>query len=733
MGVTETQGFEELRPGDCALWLFKSSDEVDAGLRALDKSAHRRSARVLLCLSAEMTASEFGESRNRLRSERLTLPAVLENGEFAPAAFIAALREKTASVVEPLTVVIPLTFLQQCSEPFPACLALVKALLPLLRQQQLILLFALDKDCLDAARTLAVVSLFPHLLFNGALIDNFRLDCGENVTEQEAVDQLFENFVRLLPLRREENGFDWESFGSNRYPIKLQEIIDSMGDGVLVSDDQGAMLVFNKAAQSIFGFELTHLHLPLAERARKLGNFLPDMVTPYPIEELPIAKALRGEQADQVEIYVKNERRPQGAFISSTARPMYAPDGSVKGTVLVFRDITAQKKAVEENLRLEARVYQAQKLEGLGLLAGGIAHDFNNLLMGVLGNAGLALLELPPGTDVHSRVEQIKVGAQRLAELTNQLLAYSGKASFTEEVIDISDLMNEMLGLLKTVVSKKAVLEADFAAELPLIRADVTQLRQIVMNLITNASDALGDRQGRIVVRTGDIRADRPYLLQTILGDKLAEGDYVYVEVSDEGCGMDEETQRRIFDPFFTTKVKGRGLGLAAVLGLMRRHGGTLKVDSEAGKGTVMRVLFPAIAGKKAVVAPRDVKQQVFRGRGTVLIIDDEELVRDITKEMLEYAGFNVLLAATGKEGLSVYEEHADEVAVVILDMTMPDLSGEEVFRALREYRPGVKILFSSGYSKDKRVEALLEEGSVGYLQKPYVPQVLLARITELL
>jgi PAS domain S-box-containing protein len=389
------------------------------------------------------------------------------------------------------------------------------------------------------------------------------------------------------------------------------------------------------------------------------------------------------------------------------------------------QDITERRRVEEEQRRLEEHIRHVQKLESLGVLAGGIAHDFNNLLMAILGNADLALLALSPASPARQNIEEIGTASRRAAELCRQMLAYSGKGHFVVEKLDLSALVREMANILEVSVSKKATLRCHFTEGLPAVEADATQVRQVVMNLITNASEALGESAGVISISTGAMAYDRGYLLDSVSGTDLPAGRYVFLAVSDTGCGMDAGTQRRIFDPFFTTKFTGRGLGLAAVLGIVRGHGGSIKVLSQPGKGTTFTVLLPALdtparPAEKAVAAP-----QPWHGDGTVLLVDDEAGVRRVGEEMLEVLGFRVLTAADGVEAVEVFRRHADAIACVILDLTMPRMNGEEAFRELRRIRGDVRVVLSSGYDEQDVTRRFFGEGPTGFVQKPYSVDVL--------
>ncbi len=413
------------------------------------------------------------------------------------------------------------------------------------------------------------------------------------------------------------------------------------------------------------------------------------------------------------------ERRP--VWIAATVAPV-ASRTLVQG---VFHDLTERRRAEEERARLEASMQQAQKLESLGLLAGGIAHDFNNLLMGMLGNAGLALMKMTPETAGRREIEQIEVAARRAAELTAQMLAYSGKGRFLVEPLDLSSLVREMTGLLQTAISKRARLSLHLDDDLPRIKGDGAQVRQVVMNLITNASDALGDDGGLIRVAATLVDADRTYLAETWLDDDLPEGPYVQLEVVDDGCGMDPDTRAQMFDPFFSTKVTGRGLGLAAVLGIVRGHRGALRVYSEPDHGTTIRVLLPLAEALAEPHVARPVQADDWRGSGLVLVVDDEAMVRDTARLMLEALGFDVLLAVDGEEGIARYRDRADDIQVVVLDLTMPNLPGDLAFAELRRIRPDVRVVLSSGYSEQDATDRFAGKGLAGFIQKPYSPRSL--------
>ena len=397
-------------------------------------------------------------------------------------------------------------------------------------------------------------------------------------------------------------------------------------------------------------------------------------------------------------------------------------------------DVTERRQAEEERKAFEAQMRHAQKLESLGVLAGGIAHDFNNLLMAILGNAELALMDVSASSPAVPSLEEIRDVACAAAELCKQMLAYAGKGRVELKTIDLSEMVEEMSHMLEVSISKKATLRRDFDLDMPGIEGDPAQIRQVIMNLITNASEALGDAPGAIAVSTGVAECDRDFLNGLYVHEALAEGRYCYLEVSDTGCGMDAQTQEKIFDPFFTTKFVGRGLGLAAVLGIVRGHNGTLKVESEPGRGTTVTVYFPAVdAAVDGCEESAEEAQAGWRGDGLVLLVDDEEHVRKVGARILDRMGFVVLEASNGTQALDIFREHADEIVCVLLDLTMPEIDGEEVFQELRKIRPEVCVVLASGYSEQEVAERFPGSKPAAFIEKPYQLDRLRDILAELL
>ena len=451
--------------------------------------------------------------------------------------------------------------------------------------------------------------------------------------------------------------------------------------------------------------------------------------------ERAVATYLSGVEAEAprtTEPYRVRHRDGSWRWLEGVGFPYRIPGGELH-FITVSRDITERLQAEQEQRKLEQSMQQAQKLESLGVMAGGIAHDFNNLLTPILGGTTLALMDLPPESPIRARLQLIQKAAHRAAALTNQMLAYTGKESLQIEVLSISTLVEEMGRLLESAISKQAEILYDLQQDLPAVEADAAQLSQVVMNLITNAAEALGHSGGRISIRTGVVEVDRATLSRTVPTADLAEGSYVFFEVSDTGCGMDEQMCAKIFDPFFTTKFTGRGLGLAAVLGIVRSHGGGVELESVPDLGTRFRVLLPC--SKHPAPRPRAQPSHIeaWRGRGTVLVVDDDDGVRDLTQEALERAGLDVLCARDGREAVAVARDHADAIDLVLLDRTMPASSGEEIFDEIHRLRPGVPIVLVSGYSQQSVRDQFAGRDLAGFLHKPFQSGTLLLKVRELL
>jgi len=401
-------------------------------------------------------------------------------------------------------------------------------------------------------------------------------------------------------------------------------------------------------------------------------------------------------------------------WINLTASIILAPDGEPLHGLAMVEDITEIKRAQEEALF-------RQKLESVGTLAGGIAHDFNNLLSAVEAQAELALAELDGGSSCKEELKSIREVAIRGSEIVRQLMIYAGKESAVVGLVDLSKTVDEMLALLKVSVTKHAVIKADLDQDLPAIRASAAQIRQIVMNLITNASDAIGDRDGviRVITRRVALKGESAAFSSRTLGD----GDYVALEVADTGRGMPLQTQEKVFDPFFTTKSAGRGLGLAVVQGIVRSLGGAIHLTSEPGKGTTFRILLPCAEIKADPGSHTLSGVGEFAGpsqHGTVLVVEDEEHLRQAVVKMLRKTGFEVLEAADGSSAIDHLRADGAKIDAILLDMTIPGASCREVVAEAAHARPNIKMILTSAYSQETIDGEMNAPQIQAFIRKPF-------------
>jgi PAS domain S-box-containing protein len=485
---------------------------------------------------------------------------------------------------------------------------------------------------------------------------------------------------------------------------QLAAIVESADDAIISKTLEGVILTWNAGAERVYGYNSAEA------TGKPMTMLFPE--SRHGEEDEILDRIRRGGRVEHFET-VRKTKSGELIDVSLTISPIRDNSGRIIGASHVGRNVSERK-------RLEEQLRHTQKLESLGILAGGVAHDFNNLLTGILGNASLALESLSSHHPMRGLLRDVVNASERASHLTRQLLAYAGKGRFIIEPIDLSALVREIAGLVQASIPKHVQLRLELRDDLPLIAADASQIQQIIMNLVINGAEAIGPtNNGTVLVTTAEQHVDEHYLLSTFEGPaQLPEGTYVALDVHDTGCGMDEATIKRIFDPFFTTKFTGRGLGLAAVQGIVRGHKGALKVYSTYGKGTTFKVLFPAteetIAVKRPPVAPVAARDQL------VLVIDDEEIIRKTAKAMLERYGYTVVLAENGKEGVELFQVLADKVSAVLLDMTMPVMNGEETFSRLMAIRPDVKVVLSSGFNEVEAVRRFTGKNLAGFIQKPY-------------
>ena len=406
-------------------------------------------------------------------------------------------------------------------------------------------------------------------------------------------------------------------------------------------------------------------------------------------------------------------------------------DGSVYAIGGIATDITALRQAETEKNAMERRLLETQKLESLGILAGGIAHDFNNLLTGILGHASLLAATLPPAAGAHASLAQIEGAARRAADLCRHMLAYSGRGRYVLEAVELGALAREVFPLVQPSLGKNIRVRQDLAPELPWVTADVSQLRQVIMNLVVNASEAMAGHGGDIVVRTRAIHADSRLFATCVHSPSLPAGTYVVLEISDTGSGMDEETLARIFDPFFTTKFAGRGLGLAAVLGIVRGHQGAIRVTTRPDQGTAFQLYLPASTKKSNVAAPT-IADTPPAASARLLLVDDEATVREITTHLLDAIGYRTTAVSGGQEAVNAFRIAPQGFDAVLLDLTMPGMSGGEAMNEIRKLRSDIPIILMSGYSEHDAAD-LLSAPRTAFLAKPFTLESLRTHLAALL
>jgi PAS domain S-box-containing protein len=483
--------------------------------------------------------------------------------------------------------------------------------------------------------------------------------------------------------------------------VRFAELVESSGDAIMSVNTEGVIQSWNPGAVHLYGYTAAEAI------GRSIYMLLPQ---DRQDEESALLERMRlGERVDHFET-IRVTKEGKHMRVSLTISPLRDAAGEIVGVSGIARDVTAR-------VELEEQLRHSQKLESLGVLAGGIAHDFNNLLVAIMGNASLAIEQLPPLHAVRPLLQEAVRASERAAHLTRQLLAYAGRGRYIVEPVDLSELARQSLELLHSSLPQRVELRLELAADLPAVEADVPQMHQMVMNLVTNAAESLGENGGWVKIRTGVETVEVPKAGAILAPDRIRPGDYVWLEVRDNGCGMDEGIRTRIFDPFFTTKFTGRGLGLSAVSGIVRGHGGMLDVESTPGQGSRFKFWLPAMQVHKP--AARDAAS-ALNGCGTVLFVDDEDVVRRTAKATLERYGYTVALAEDAEQAVRQFDRIQSEVLLVILDMGLPGTEGPDLVKRLHAIRPRVPIVLSSGFNEVEAARQFQGQGVAGFLQKPY-------------
>lgn len=506
---------------------------------------------------------------------------------------------------------------------------------------------------------------------------------------------------------------------------RLAAILEATPDIVSTAEPSGRVSYLNRSARKLFNIPSDH------DVTRYTMHDFHDTASNQILERELIPKALEhGAWSVECKLKVLHGTIPVSEMIIAHRNT----EGKIAYLSTIARDLSDIKRTEDARHKMELQVQHVQRLESLGVLAGGIAHDFNNLLMAILGNADMAFSELPSDSPVQRRLQQIEKTARRAAELTQQMLAYSGKGRFTIQPIDLNVLIDEMISLLRISISKNIDLKLVPFKPLPAIEADASQIRQVLMNLITNASDAIGLKPGLVVISTSVVVAGPDYFKNAYLADPdVTPGSYVCIEVDDTGCGMSIETMAKIFDPFYTTKFTGRGLGLAAVLGIVRGHKGAIAVYSEVGKGTTFRVHFPASSSAASTAALEAVRVDFSQNSGVILVVDDEAANRELMSDMLRATGYQTILASDGVDCMQRLLPHIDEIAGVVLDATMPRKSGVETYKEIRAIKPDMPILVVSGFSEEIVSLGFETQTMTHFLQKPFAQSQFLSAVRRAL
>ncbi len=475
---------------------------------------------------------------------------------------------------------------------------------------------------------------------------------------------------------------------------------DMASEGIMALTPEGELVDVNEAFARMHGYT----------REEILGMKLEDLDSPD--SYLQVGERMRRINAGEEPIFEVEHRHRNGHLIHLEVSAGLIQSGGKRIILNYHRDIT-ERRRVEDSIR------QAQKLESLGVLAGGIAHDFNNLLTAIMGNLNLAQAKVGEHSQARPYLEKVENTVLRAAELSRQMLAYSGKGHFVVKPRDLNAIIQEMTGLLAASLPKLIRLDLHLAPDLPLFKADGAQIQQVVLNLITNAAEAIGNREGGISITTYNADLDREVLTSGFPGQPMEAGRYLVLSVADTGCGIEPQVLSRIFDPFFTTKTTGRGLGLSAMLGILKGHKAGIHIETEVGQGTTFQVFFPALGADEAPEDQAPARRERHRA-GTILLVDDEEMILESTSPALESLGFRVIKARDGVQALELFMERSTELALVLMDLSMPRMDGTSAFLAMRRIRPEVPVLLTSGYDQKEATEDLLAQGLAGFVQKPY-------------
>jgi len=432
----------------------------------------------------------------------------------------------------------------------------------------------------------------------------------------------------------------------------------------------------------------------------------------FPCEQCPTLQSFRTGKQEMIEISSRSPASGVGCY-ELLAFPMFDQEGGIKGVVEFARDVTARKRAQEEKARMQTRLQEAQRMQAIATLAGGIAHQFNNALASISLSIDLIRMDLPRDNPMLAHIKKMKSSTERMAHLTSQLLAYAEGGRYQTRVISTHEFIRNALPAVLHDLDPSVHVDTDLPPDTMSVKADVTQMQMVLSAVVHNAAESMESGGWIRVTTRNEIIGEN-----STVGQDLVPGPYVCLSIEDNGKGMDEETLKRVFEPFFTTKFHGRGLGMPAVYGIIKGHDGCVAVDSELGKGTRVRIYIPAV---ETIEKKPEVREGApLKGAGTVLLIEDEALIMDVSRKVLERIGYRVLQARTGKEALKVCANFKDKIDLALLDVVLPDMGGKEIYQTLMSERPGLKVLVCSGYSIDGPAQDILQAGAQGFIQKPF-------------
>jgi two-component system, cell cycle sensor histidine kinase and response regulator CckA len=547
--------------------------------------------------------------------------------------------------------------------------------------------------------------------------------------------------------RKQIVGYETKPLNMDRLMSFIQQVTDRRrAETALRRSEATARTLLNVPTAAAFLLDTDGICLDANDTlARWLGKTAADIIG-KPIWDLlpPDITAHRRTHFAEVlktRAMVRYEDEREGTWNDTIISPVLDDRGEISTVAVMSVDITARKRADQERLEMERRILELQRLDSLGVMAGGIAHDFNNMLMIIIGNLDMAIAEIDPSSGILRCLEEVRKASVRATERVHQILAYSGKSHFVPAPVEINPVVDEVIGILGAGMPAAIRLNAHPDGENPTVAGDRTQLTQVVISLITNAWEAIDpETGGTVTVSTGFETCDAESLKETVVDvwmgyeDALKSGRYAFLEVTDNGRGMDDQVRRRLFEPFFSTKFQGRGLGLAAVMGIVKAHGGFIRVTSRPEHGTVVRVLFPAQAegAVSAAEGPPETPESPPRGSGRVLVVDDEAAVREVVRKMLERAGYEVRVAGGGVEAIECYQNHVGEIDLILMDLSMPGMSGVDAFDALRQMGCEVPVVLSSGYSREGIRPQYEGRGFAGFIEKPFTRKDLMRLLADI-